>query len=323
MVKIAIVGGGWVGCNLALKLKDKFSITLYEKNEELMTETSTKNQNRLHLGYHYARSGSTRKLCKETFFKFIEEYGFLTKEIQKNLYCVSKDSVLDFETFNKIFDDYDTHRQFDSDIENVEGSILTKERYIDFNESKNFFNYELKNVSHFKKIDSISNIKNNYDLVINSTNNYLNRIDSSSFYELTLTLLYRKKKNTSFDSLTIIDGNFFSIFPYMKDIYTLTDVEHTPIEKFFNIKELENYSLSEEIIKSKINFMQSKVNKYYKDFLNDFEYENYFLATKTKHQTSSANRYPIIHKSDNVINCYTGKIQGIYPIEKYIKDLLC
>lgn len=322
MTKIAIVGGGWVGCNLALKLKDKFTVSLYEKNIDLMSETSTKNQNRLHLGYHYARNGSTRKLCRDTFSKFIREYGFLTKNIDRNLYCISKDSVLDFETFNKIFEDYNTHYEVESNISNVEGSIITQEKYIDFNEAKKFFNFELRNIHQIRKIEDISEFENNYDLIINSTNNYLNKIDSNCFYELTLTLLYRKKQNTSFDSLTIVDGNFFSIFPYMKDLYTLTDVEHTPIRRFNNIIELGNYSLSQEILINKIESMQNKVQKYYKNFLEDFEYVDYFLATKTKQQTNSANRYPIIHKIDNVISCYTGKIQGIYPIENYIMSVL-
>ena len=38
-MKIAIIGGGWVGCHLAYKLKEKHDVILYEKNEFLFEET--------------------------------------------------------------------------------------------------------------------------------------------------------------------------------------------------------------------------------------------------------------------------------------------
>jgi Trk K+ transport system NAD-binding subunit len=38
-MKIAIIGGGWVGCHLASKLMNEHNVTLFEKNEELFDET--------------------------------------------------------------------------------------------------------------------------------------------------------------------------------------------------------------------------------------------------------------------------------------------
>ena len=61
-MKIAIIGGGWVGCHLTYKLQNSHDVTLFEKNENLFQETSFNNQNRLHLGFHYARNSKTRKI---------------------------------------------------------------------------------------------------------------------------------------------------------------------------------------------------------------------------------------------------------------------
>ena len=72
-MKIGIIGGGWVGCHLANKLKENHEITIFEKNKTIFSETSIKNQNRVHEGYHYARSYNTRELCKNTLNKFINE----------------------------------------------------------------------------------------------------------------------------------------------------------------------------------------------------------------------------------------------------------
>jgi L-2-hydroxyglutarate oxidase LhgO len=81
-MKIAIIGGGWVGCHLATKLKKTHEVTLYEKNTNLFKETSYYNQNRLHYGFHYARNSETRNLCKSTFNVFIEDYGFCVETVE-------------------------------------------------------------------------------------------------------------------------------------------------------------------------------------------------------------------------------------------------
>jgi len=80
-MKIAIIGGGWVGCHLAAKLFREHNVSIYEKNNSFFQGTSYNNQNRLHLGYHYARSFKTRELCKNTFERFINDYSFLVKNV--------------------------------------------------------------------------------------------------------------------------------------------------------------------------------------------------------------------------------------------------
>jgi hypothetical protein len=65
--------------------------------------------------------------------------------------------------------------------------------------------------------------------------------------------------------------------------------------------------------------MENKVKNYLEDFEKHFKYEGYFLSTKSKIVDCSDDRYPIIQKDENIISCFTGKIQGIYIIEDYIK----
>ena len=110
-MKIAIIGGGWVGCHLAYKLKELHSITLYEKNTELFLETSYNNQNRLHSGFHYARNFKTREMCRETYSQFMEDYGFLTNDVKNNLYCVpNTKSIIDYGTYIQIFKDFEKEK---------------------------------------------------------------------------------------------------------------------------------------------------------------------------------------------------------------------
>jgi hypothetical protein len=322
-MKIAIIGGGWVGCHLAYKLKDKHDITLYEKNENLFTETSYKNQNRLHIGFHYARNYKTREMCRDTFSRFMSDYSFLTNEVGNNIYCVpNKGSLIDYQTYLQIFSNFDKEIS-NLTLDSTNCCIKTNERHINFKLAHNFFNTELSNLKvnasiNTKKLNKLSNV---FDLVINATNNQIKNIDDhESFYELTITLIYKKINNTQFDALTLVDGNLFSIYPYHDNYFTVTDVEFTPIKKFKTIKQLTNFSkkIDESFILDRINKIENKIKKFYPEFNNYFMYDSYILSTKSKIISSSDERYPIITKNKNVINCFTGKIQGIYIIEDYI-----
>ena len=68
MKKICIVGAGFFGISIALILsKNKnYQIDLYERKKEILSETSLKNQQRFHLGYHYPRSKKTINEIKES-----------------------------------------------------------------------------------------------------------------------------------------------------------------------------------------------------------------------------------------------------------------
>ena len=74
--KICIVGAGLFGCTIALVLsKAGYFVDLYEKNPDIMSETSLKNQQRFHLGYHYPRSSKTISEIKSSFNIFTKFYG--------------------------------------------------------------------------------------------------------------------------------------------------------------------------------------------------------------------------------------------------------
>jgi hypothetical protein len=326
-MKIAIIGGGWVGCHLALNLKNDHDVVIFDKNDELFSETSYKNQNRLHYGFHYSRNDKTRQMCKNTFNLFLNQYGDFTETIEKNYYCVpNKKSLLDFNTYKKIFSDFN-FQNVDFNILNSEGCINTNEKYINFKKLKAYFNENLKNIFIKEEItyNKLKKISSKYDLVINSTNNFIKDKNNKDFYyELTLTLLYNKIKNTDFDSLTLVDGNFFSIYPYSNNSYTVTDVEYTPLIKTKSNKKLSKFikKIDDEFINDKIKLFEKKILHYLPKFYDNFKYDDYFLSIKTKFNDNTDNRYPVISKNNNIINCFTGKIQGIFIIEDYITNII-
>lgn len=308
-MNIAIIGGGWVGCHLTKSLNKNHNVDLYESHE-IFSGSSFNNQNRLHIGYHYPRNFSTRNLCKCTFKKFLNQYGNLINDIPKNLYAVPyHDSLTDYGTYMKIFDDFDTHREFSfSFLQNVEGCISTDEKYIDPIKSKKYFQDILKKNIIYEKVtlNKIEKLKTHYDLVINCTNNLLDPIEDNVYSEVCHTLVYKKIKSTPFDSLTLVDGKLFSIYLYdlNNNLFSLTDVEFTPNK---------NLSIDEKRKK-----MEEKVLKYYPEFLSHYSYDSYYQSNKFKYYGKSDSRVPVISKSGNYIKTFTGKIQGIYDIENYL-----
>jgi hypothetical protein len=324
-MKIAIIGGGWVGCHIAMKLMDNHQIVLFDRNEKLFSETSYKNQNRLHYGFHYARNHKTRNMCKDTFNLFMSDYGFLTKEVKHNLYCVpSKESIIDYNTYVEIFKNFEKNK-IDVELKNIDGCINTNERYINFELAKEYFNEKLKKIFVREEISEkkMKKLSQEYDLIINATNNSIKDYNSSDcFYELTISFVYSKTSEVPFDALTLVDGKFFSLYPYTDNKFTLTDVEYTPIKRFSSIENLNTFvsKIDNKFIKNRIKKIEKKVYKFLPNFNSYFKYNSYFLSTKIKVTDNSDIRYPIITKNGNIINCSTGKIQGIYIIENYIKN---
>lgn len=324
--KILIIGGGWVGCHLAYSFRNDFDVVIFEKEKSLFTQTSYNNQNRLHLGYHYARNFETRDLCKKTYDLFLQKYGFLTNSIHNNLYCVPTDSTIDFKTYLQIFCDWD-HDHYKCIFNNIEGCIITDEKYIDFVAAHNFFNSELaENTILNTDIDkkTIKNLAKDYDLIINCSNNHLSLDTDAVFFEPAIMMLYKNRKTLPFGAVTFVDGPFSSIYPYADDIFTVTDVEHTPLGQYYTVDEanLAIKNMNNDDIKNKKLSIEKKIQRYYPAFLQDFEYKDHVISMKTKFISTSSNRYPKITKYNNIINCFTGKIQGIFIIEKFIRDCI-
>jgi hypothetical protein len=308
-MNIAIIGAGWVGCHLAMQLKEKHNIKIYEE-DSIFSKTSANNQNRLHLGYHYPRDSKTRELCFNSFNDFIKQYGFLTSEVKKNIYVVPKQtSLIDFKTYLKIFDSYD-HEIINIDyLNNVDGAILTKERYINFGLAKKYFENNLLNILITKYVDDdfLKIIKLNNDLVINCTHNLIKDRSVQTTTQISECLIYEQINKPSFDALTFIDGKLFSIYPYKDNLFTVTDVE---------ISNNETYTTE---IKQKL--IEEKILHYYPNFKNDYRYFNSFTSKRVKIEDGTDSRIPVITFDDNLVNIFTGKIQGIYEIERYVKQL--
>jgi hypothetical protein len=307
-MEIAVIGAGWFGCHIANKLKNNHNVSLFDKSG-IFSESSMKNQNRLHLGYHYARSSTTRLLCTKTFYRFKNDYENLIFSIPNNVYAIpERNSIIDFKTYLKIFEDSDFQLLDHNYLNYVSGAIGVNEKYIDPFIAQSYFNKELDDLLIIKNIEDLNSISPSYDFIINCTNNNLNPIVHQSFMQPCTIFTYEKLYDTPFDALTLVDGPLFSIFPFYKNMVTVSDVEYTPDS---------NLTITERIQR-----IEEKISYYYPEFHKKFQYRGYLNAIKTKPVDMSDNRAPVITMENNIVNCFSGKIQGIYYLEDYITQLI-
>jgi hypothetical protein len=352
-MNILILGGGWYGCMIGLIcLTYNIKFLILEKNDYLFEESSSNNQNRLHLGYHYPRSHDTIIECKKGYKKMFYLFKNFIDEIKYNLYAIEKDSKVNFDTYQKIYnilDDDIINKEIIKDkynidilVDKIEKIFKCNEKIIQHDKIKKLFNEILKN--NYEKINEDKLVVNNdiilynnitYDYFFNCTygKSQIGFEDEQHdiYYELCLTFIYEHKNLEKNFAYTIMDGEFLSLYPYSnkenKSLFTLTHVKYTPIYKTHDIQLLETYknSINHDIINEKKNIFESEIEKYIKSFKNEFKYYDYFLSVKCKFNASKNTDDRSLHCIDknNRINFIGGKITGVIEliniIEKKIK----
>jgi len=334
-MKFIIIGAGWYGCHIASILKEQNKeIIIVDKMNDFFCGSSSKNQNRLHNGFHYPRSESTIKECKEGYNNFLNRYKSFITNIPRNIYYISRiNSRVSFDIYLNNMDNNDVSYNllntssgaYPFIMDNIEDKcISTKELYIDHRKAAAFFKQELQpymciisDPDVFHSIDSIKQHLNITcdDIVINCTYNHLNPIPYES-YELFLSLIY-KIDNIDLFAMTIMDGCFFSIFPYdiSNNLYTLTSVKHGIIYTGRN-KDIQEISVSK--VREEIEVM---VDTFILNWRDHMTYVDHFTSWKTKPQTTTDDRSARIERDGNTISIYGGKITGIFAAEKYVASV--
>lgn len=317
-MRIAIIGSGWVGCHLAKEWAVDHDISIFEKEPLLFSKTSLHSQNRLHLGYHYCRDERTRVLCYQTFSRFMKQYSKFTRTIDNNFYCISNDSAVSTEEFNILFNNH-LITQVKNPIQNVDSTYSVKERYIDAHQLQAYFNQTLKHKVQVvnQEIFDYSELKD-FDYILDCSNNYLDP-QPDSYFEHSVTWTYTLKKPLPWGAITVIDGLFFSIFPY-KNHYSLSHVKYSSIDQQENPNHFTSYlaKYAENRLKAEL-----EVKEYFPEFDDYLQYSDYYVGVKAKPKfEKTADRYPRVLRHNNIFKCFTGKVQGIYPIQDEIEGII-
>ena len=264
MPKIAVIGGGIFGGLISAELASQgFSVSLYERNEELMLGASLNNQNRLHLGYHYPRDDNTALQCIKGFQRFREAFpNCISTNFSNHYYISSRDTKVSMSDYKRFclrvgLPFTQVSKDFDIDVRNVDGGISTEEvvydsRLLSLEVQKLLYSRDVEifcnhNISTVNKLINkkflleANNIEVGiFDHVINCTyanynkfNKGLNKNCRTLQYEYTLVPIIRWIDRPV--GITVMDGSFMTVLPFgLSENFLLYHVEHTVIKTEFS-----------------------------------------------------------------------------------------
>ncbi len=162
-----------------------------------------------------------------------------------------------------------------------------------------------------------------YDLCIVCTYDQFSPSKTPVFYESTIMLTYQKKKDPPVGALTIVDGEFCSLYPYTDYLYTLSSVRLTPFFSSQNIHEC--YKAKDEYKPSRnvIDRFEQEIT-YFTDWFRDcFEYEGYITSIKTKpYDDKDADREFISEEEGNILRVFSGKINNVILGERAVSRFI-
>jgi hypothetical protein len=328
-MKVAVAGGGWYGCHIALTLKNLGAeVRLFEQNSSLFQCASSNNQFRLHRGFHYARNARTRCQSRDGFLFFRQRYPFLLKEVEQNYYLVPESrSILDFETYTLIMRasgiDFDICRESPPGVRNISGAIKTAEAVLRVTLAKEYFESHLADVVCFEtKVESVNQqgdsvwVNNEkFDYLIDCTWGCLLPVEEAIFYEPSLLLYYKRRGSQTIPALTFVDGDLCALYPTeLTDYYTLSSVIHTPLGQFAQREESEKCirDVSESLVTERRRLMEEEIRHYYPGFLDQLKYVGPQLSQKTKIVGDSGDRSCYVEQSGRSIVVLSGKIDTIF-----------
>jgi glycine/D-amino acid oxidase-like deaminating enzyme len=241
MYDIIILGGGWYGCKVALKLKELGikNIVILEPNEELLSVATTVNQARIHQGFHYCRSVATAMTARKNYERFLIDHAPAIAGNTRHLYCIATEgSKVTPEQFEKVMDTidapytktytpsyfapgmiaqvYETHeRSFD--IEELRILTLTQLALVDIEirqTSGKIIEWDDQKVTVQTSDNNLLSARG----VINATYANLDqvgiKIRSKLRKEWVEVPLIQVPNNLSQDDLTIMNGSFWSLMEY-------------------------------------------------------------------------------------------------------------
>lgn len=333
---IAVVGGGLYGIHCAKRLASEgCDVTIFEKNSQLMSSASKVNQWRLHTGFHYPRSKSTSKTCRDTQKEFRKYYKDAIVTEDNHYYCIASEKTkttpeefishaetldLDFEQSNLDLVNEDkidlTLRVQEDRINPKKLRKICKERL-----EENKVSLELNS-----RIDSLDELED-YDYIVVATYANSNWVfdegsDLRRNYKFELVEKPVVELPSEFDgrSLVIMDGPFMCFDPYEEgDKFLLGNVVHAihetqegEIPEFDEKydKHLDNGVVEDPEI-TKIKKFISHGSEYIPG-LAEAEHlgSMYTIRTTLPNREDTDARPTLVEKEDNVFRVFSGKLSA-------------
>lgn len=345
-MRIAIIGAGWFGCHIGKRLlDDDHDVTIFEQEESIFKRASGFNSGRLHLGFHYPRSKSTRKQSQEGYERFRSVYGDFCEQVGPNLYLIAKSgSLIDFDSFKAIMHSdkipFEEVPPESFGFIDVEGAILTEEMAINQHKAIAYFEQALTSVLKLST-RAIINESNRGSMTVNDEDfdvcidcSYLSEpstnVAADVCFENIITPLFKPLKSFEEKSFVVMDGDFFSLNPFYTNkndyLYSLYHVTSSVVWVSNNYKEA-----AEKEVLLKIGNWQEQIDienlvrsvqSIYPAFSEEFELEGCFYSIRTKRINANANRECSVARDGRKITVVSGKINSVFDADAKVLSVL-
>ena len=342
-MRISIFGGGIFGITTFLILRKKgLNCYLYEKEKDLLSGATTKNLNRVHLGYHYPRDKETVFQSQKGFNSFTKLYSNSIFKNFDNYYAIAKTSKVKSKKYEKFLRETKlkytkinpkNFRFKTNNIENIykvnepvySWSLLKKQinNLIGKDKNRIFLKSGIKNLKLENKKDFFKINKKTFssDIIINATYEGCNGISknigkTNNFeYQVTNIMEINSKKFKSI-GFALMDGPFFSFLPMgnKKNTQVLYHVTHSVLKKSLSDKFKyswlkKNKALKDNIKRSNSNTLQD-LKKYFPSMdikkINKNYISSRVLLPRTK-KTAKRISY-LTESSKNYFEVFSGKV---------------
>ena len=294
-MKIAVIGGGIFGSVTSYFLQNiGHEVTLFEKSDSILSGASSKNQNRLHLGYHYPRDLETALQSVKGFNDFKEHFPSACEFKFPCYYALSSvESKSTLESYIKFLDQ--------SDLKYEEIQLTELDRY-GFNSAtvSNLWrcnegvvdNGVLRDLIHQKLVKSgvqllfsneileisenldswivKSEIKSSlFDVVILATYGLdeiktpdIARNNSNSVFQATLVI--ECELPTDKFGLTVVDGNFITVLPKgFTDKFLIYSPGPSVMKQSSSVEEMTMAINDDQLIVKHVNELKRKFEYYF------------------------------------------------------------
>jgi hypothetical protein len=315
-IDVAIIGGGWYGCEVAKSIKTEkpeSCVTIFEKSPEIFSGVSGTFGNRLHVGTHYPRSSVTREFCHEGYKEFYANYPELINEHSHSIYGLGisdaegNPSKVSKDEFAAVCREFGDAKELPSSkYPNLHYAADIKEPSLVMGtQLRNFFKKKLKSIGvHIRCNATIVNIKSvdtklvittidgeklTFDHVINATGFQAllpkEPLGLNIFYQACFALVYTQNTpSVKPFSFIVMDGKFPSLMPYDDRIdknspvlkYVLTHASITLSEKCPTLKDAEN--IFAQMAVSMGGSLKTKCENEIKRFYPEFEKEFTYVS---------------------------------------------
>ena len=346
--KIAVVGAGFFGCLISIKILElkNIEVDLYEKKKDILLSASGKNQMRAHSGYHYPRSQETVKEIQSSMKVFEEFFPKNIFEKTTNYYSIAKNNsktnsnqYIKFMKKNKLFfKEIHNFKYFKKEY--IDKIFKVNERIINIFKVRSFLKKQIKQ----KGVNLILNkaftkdkVKN-YDYIFYATYNENNfniknitkKIKKKKF-ELVEKILVKMPKFFKKKSIVVLDGNFVCIDPFLgTNLHLLSDVKFSKIEKQYKKFPIFKSGSKNYLNKSLIrNIRASNFNKFIKNsskYLPILEYAKYygsFYVVRSIYKDKNDRRTTDITKiNSKIYTVHSGKWINSVLTSKKIQSIL-